>query len=279
MSDSLDRARVAAHNAAPWLATLARVGYVAKGVLYLALAALVLRLAQGTPEGRPDPRGAVSWLDQGPWGQALMAVLAIGLLGYAAWKLAAAVADRRPDVKPRLGAAVAGIAHLGLGLTAASRLLQRPIPGGGGGGGNQAADWSARLMAVPGGQLLVGAVGAGFVAFGLWQLARAWRGDAAKGVDLAGFDPGQARAVERMGAAGFAARGVAFGAIGAFLGQAAVQHQPGRARGFGEAITGLLAVPAGQALVALVGLAFGAYGLFMFVKARSPRLDPLAAGD
>lgn len=277
MSQSFERAKVAAQSAAPWLMTLARVGYVAKGVLYLAVAALALRLAQGAPQGRPDPQSALGWLDRGPWGELLMAVLAIGLLGYAAWKLVAAAQTSREKLGRRLGAAVSGVVHLGLGLTAASRLLDRPLPGGGG-GGNQAASWSADVMAMPGGTFLVGAAGLGFLAFGIWQIVKAARGDAAKGVDLDAFGANHRGAVARLGAAGLAARGVAFGMIGAFLGQAAMRHDPQQARGFGGAVMGLLAMPEGRVLIALVGLAFAAYGIFQFVKARSPRLDPLASG-
>lgn len=273
------RAKAAARSAAPWLVGLARVGYVAKGVLYLAIAALAMRLAAGTPVGKPDAKVAMDWLGKGPWGEGLLGVAAVGLIGYALWKLAAAVAGSHAKATTRLGAAVGGFVHLGLGALAAFRLAGRPMPAGGGGGGDPAITLSGRLFAMPGGDWIVMAAGAGFVGFGLWQLVRAFRGDAARGVDLRGFTPDQRGAVERMGAAGFAARGVAFGMIGAFLIQAAMQRAPQRARGFGGAITGLIALPHGRTLIAAVALAFAAYGLFMFVKARGPRLDPLAAGD
>ena len=221
-SETLDAATAAAHQAAPWLLTLARVGYVAKGVLYLAMAALALRLAQGQPAASPEPQAALGWLGNGPWGDLLLGVAAIGSLGYAAWKLAAALAGAHRKPTRRLGAAATGFAHLGLGLAAGSRLLGRPMGGGGG---------SARR-----------------------------------------------RVVAHLGAAGFAARGVGLGLAGWFIVQAALQAAPQRARGFGGAIAGLLAWPEGRALLAIVALAFAAYGLFRFVKARSPRLDPLAAG-
>jgi hypothetical protein len=200
-------------------------------------------------------------------------------VGYGLWRIAAALATDDRPLNTRAGVATSGFAHLGLAGLAIQQMVGRPFAGGGGGGSERVAYWSAWFMGLPGGDLLVGGVGAWFIGSGIWQLYSASKGDAARGVDLTGFRPDQAEAFARMGAAGFAARGVAFGLIGIFLVQAALLHAPQRARGYAGAIASLLAVPEGKALVAIVAIAFAAYGLFMFVKARSPSLDPLAAGD
>src|SRR5262245_47320426 len=71
---------------APWVQAFARCGYVCKGVVYLVLGALALAAAVGVCGGSTtDRNGALLALYRAPLGRWLLAVLAVGLVGFAHW--------------------------------------------------------------------------------------------------------------------------------------------------------------------------------------------------
>ncbi len=85
--------------------------------------------------------------------------------------------------------------------------------------------------------------------------------------------PEQARWVVPLGRAGYAARGVVFIVVCAFLLVAAYQSDPSEARGLGGALLALQEQPFGRALYGLVALGLAAFGAFGFVEARYRRID------
>jgi hypothetical protein len=257
--------------AVPWLLPLARVGLAAKGVVYLVIGMIAMRLASGTSGARPDAQTAFHWLSHGPFGTMLLLVVALGLFFYAAWRFAeAAFGPDADSIKRRVVYAGQGVANAVLAFGALSQLQGRSS------GGDSARRLSGEAMDWPGGEFFVGAVGIALVATGVWQFVRAWRGDATKHLDLSGLGAQAQDAISRLGAAGLMARGVSFGLIGSFLGYAALRQDAGKAKGPGRAIASLLQWPYGRELVAIVALGLLAYGLFMFVEAARRRITPLA---
>jgi hypothetical protein len=67
----------------PELAWLARVGLVARGVVYGIIGILALKLAVGSGGKATTQRGALMTLAQEPFGKALLIATAVGLAGYA----------------------------------------------------------------------------------------------------------------------------------------------------------------------------------------------------
>src|SRR5215218_3714534 len=89
-----DHAQRAARRAGPWVERLARLGYVAKGVVYAAIGFLALRKALGFGGKTTDPTGAMQSIRTEPFGGAM---LAVGFACYALWKLMQGIVD--PDGK------------------------------------------------------------------------------------------------------------------------------------------------------------------------------------
>jgi hypothetical protein len=77
----------------PWIVRLARVGFVAKGVVYIVIAAIAAAVALGMRRRFADAGGALRILVAEPFGRALLVVVAVGLLGFAAWQTVAAALD------------------------------------------------------------------------------------------------------------------------------------------------------------------------------------------
>src|SRR2546421_9829685 len=83
----VNEAKYAANRAAnsKWVSGLARLGYAAKGVVYLIIGGLAAKLAIGQGGAATDQRGALQTIYEQPFGKFLLAVVAIGLVGFALW--------------------------------------------------------------------------------------------------------------------------------------------------------------------------------------------------
>jgi hypothetical protein len=249
------------------LLLLARAGFIARGIMYLLVASLALRLGRGDDAGK-----ALAYLGSGP-GKAVLAAMAVAFAGYAAWRLTDAALDtqrRGRDAKAlgkRLIAAGSGCIHAGLAFSAARLALGH---GGSGGGSSRTAETgAATALHLPGGEawLLVAAA----------VLAGVAVAQVAMGVGrrfLHHMAPQAERHwwVKGLGALGYCARGLIFAAAAWLMARAALDHAPGEAGGLGDA---LRAMPGPVRAAAAGGL--GLFGLFSLVEAwfrdiRDPKL-------
>lgn len=258
-----------------WAEAAARVGYATKGGVYLLIGWLAALTAVGSGGQTTDQRGALLLLDQQPLGRVLVGATAIGLAGYALWKLVCGVAD--PEARGtglgcllvRLGDVVTALSYAGL-ATVAGRLALG-VDGAGSGGGARAQDWTALVMEWPFGRALIVAVGVAFIGNALFQFFAAWKGDFRKRLDLSTLSADARRWVVRLGRGGLAARGVVFTLIGLFLVQAARTRDPGQAIGLGGALQKVAEQPAGLTMLGVVAIGLITFGIFSLAEARYGR--------
>ena len=85
---------------------LARMGFLVKGVLYMVVGALAIQVAAKAGGRVTGTSGALTTALGQPFGRTLLAVAAIGLLGYAAWRFLQGLFD--PD---GLGVKVKHVVH------------------------------------------------------------------------------------------------------------------------------------------------------------------------
>src|SRR5262249_19505773 len=102
--DAQHQAEQKAERAAanPVLEFVARVGWVVKGLLYLAMGVLAFGLALGR-SGAADQHGTLKFLTGlagGFWGGALLAAIAVALAGYSVWSLTCATVDPLARARP-----------------------------------------------------------------------------------------------------------------------------------------------------------------------------------
>lgn len=271
-----DQAEQAARQAAsnPWVERLARLGFAAKGIVYITIGALATRAALGSGGATTDTRGAIETIGQQPFGRVLLGVLSIGLLGHALWRFVEAAVDperRGTDAKglaKRLGYAGIGVLYVGLALTAVQ--LMR---GSGGADGNATADWTARLMGQPFGRWLVALIGLGVIGIGLYQFYQSYTAKFKEKLKLGEMSSTEQEWTIRSGRFGLAARGVVFGIIGGFLVQAALQSSAENVQGLGGALQALAAQrPLGPWLLGIVAVGLIAYGIYTLISARYRRI-------
>ena len=251
-----------------WVERAGRWGYTAKGVVYVMVAYIALQAALG-PESAEDSRGALSSLQDEPFGHLILAVISLGLLFYALWRAYLAIANPEND-KARKRVFSAGVSLINLGLAAeAARLAGlRFMPSGGSANGNPAQHWSAVIMSRPYGVWIV-AIGGVFIAgYGLGRMYHAFKAKLDDQLRLSELDPGRRRWIIHTCRFGIAARGVVFVLIGIFLVLAARDAQPSKAKDFGQSLSELREQPFGPALLAIVAFGLLAYAVYELVRAR-----------
>jgi hypothetical protein len=256
----------------PWMERMARTGYAARGVVYAVVGLLAVQTAFGARSRPTDTRGALQ--EVAGKSMPLLWLLAIGLLGYAVWRIVQGFLDREhkgTDLKGlahRVGRVGTGLIYGSLGVAAVR--LARGAHGSSGGQGYR--EWTAKLMSQPHGRWLVAAVGMGVIAGGLHQIWRGWTEKFRKEIRLQEMDATERKLAINAGKLGLISRGAVFLISGGFLIQAARRFDPGQARGLGGALAALAAQPHGTILLALVAVGLIAFGAYSLLLARYGRI-------
>lgn len=255
-----------------WLEKLARIGYAAKGIVYIIIGLLAVQtaLTVGAKTNSTDTEGALHTIAQQPFGKFLLAIVAVGLVSYALWRLIQAIKD--PDNKgsdakglaSRAGYLFSGLAYGALAAEAALLVMGS----GGSGGGKSKSDWTALVLQQPFGRWLVATAGAITIGIGFYRIYRAYKIKFRKQLDLTALDYSQKKWVIGISRLGIAARGFVFTMIGFFLIQAARRYDPNQARGLDGALQVLAQQPFGKIALGIVALGLVAYGAYMWIQAR-----------
>lgn len=254
--------RVAARrvNDHPATGVLARLGYVASGVLHVLLGVIAARVAWFHEGTAADQSGAFTTLAQQPLGEVALWVLAVGFAGLAVWQVTEAVGGptKASDRAKAAGKAVlyAALAWTGVRFAVGSRTSAK----------EQSQDFTATLMAHPGGRVAVAVVGIAIIGVAAYHVHKGWTRKFLR--DLV-HNPG--RFVTAAGRLGYVAKGIALAVVGVLFVTAAVKADPDKAGGLDTALRTLGGQPFGVALLTVVALGLVAYGVYSFGRARWTR--------
>lgn len=251
----------------PRLRAPAKAGYAATGIVHVMLGGIVLAVAFGG-DGEADQSGAFRALAAAPAGLVAIWALALALLALAAWHAVAAVAAgagqtrRWPRRVWQAGRAAAFAALGGVAIVVAV-------------GGRSDADESIRqtsggVLSMPGGPLILAAVGIGVLVAGIAFAVIGVRQSFRKTLSVPAGSIGTLVMV--LGVTGYVAKGIALATVGVLLGVAALRVDPQAAGGLDGAVRSLLELPAGPLVAIAVGGGLIAYGLFCMFRARFVRL-------
>lgn len=251
-----------------WLDKAARAGLVAYGVVHIVLAWLVLQLAFGDREGTPSSTGAVKELAQQPFGEVLVWAIGVGMFLLVIWQgIEALVGHRDHDgfgrVRRRLVSAGKAVIYGAIGVSAIKVAIGAQTSSS-----TETESWTARALELPAGQVLVTLVGVAIIAVGVGLCWRAWTGRQDDELNAEGRSGTSGTAFLAFGKVGATAKGVAFGIVGALFIYAGLSHDPEKSGGLDQALFELLDKPFGPALLALIAVGIGCYGLFCFARAR-----------
>jgi len=253
---------------------MAQFGLTARGVLYCVVGVLAAQLAfGGGGEQQASQQGAFqSIAAQGTWGTVLLALVGIGLVVYALWRLTQFFIEKGDDEDSdtkkwimRASYIVRAVVYAGLAFLAFRIAFGS---GGGGGEGSQQAITAQVMRDWPAGRWLVGLVGLIIIGVGCYQAYQAFSEDFMEELQTHEMSATERTWMRRMGVLGHSARAVVFGLIGLFIIRAAVQFDAEESVGLDGALQRLANQPAGPWLLALTALGLFAFGVYTIVRAR-----------
>jgi uncharacterized protein DUF1206 len=269
---SLRRARSAGERfvATRVFAVLSRAGFVARALIYGIIGLLAVDVAVGLGGKITNQQGALRTVEQHSFGHVLLALLAIGLGGYATWRLFRAFLghgrEGADSAIERLGALGSGIVYALLCVVAIQILTG---PGTSGGNTKKTA---SDVFGWPAGRWLVGAAGLVLAAVAVYQFVR--------GVRREFLDDSKTEQMQRvvrawftiLGTIGHVARAAVFGIVSVFLLKAAYDYRANEAIGLDGALAKLYHGAYGSWLLGAVAGGLVVFSCFSLVEARYRRI-------
>lgn len=248
------------------LGWLARAGLIARGAVYIIIGVLALELSLGEGGKATDQQGALQTVAHQSFGELLLILLAVGLGGYALWRLIRAAvghgAEQSDSTFERISSLDSGIAY-GLLCIAAIGILTSS-----GGGSSSTQQTTGGVLAWTGGTVIVGVAGAILIGVAVYQaykgLAKKFLEDAKTGE----MSPGVKKGYTALGVFGHVARAVVFALIGYGLIKAAIDYNAKEASGLDGALRELAHASYGPALLGLVAAGLIGFGAYSIVDAR-----------
>ncbi len=253
----------------PWLDHAIRAGLVAYGVVHLLVAWLAVQLAFGSKDDQASNSGALHYLAQQPMGKVLVWLIAVGMLLLVVWRLLEFAfgfqeeSDEKKRWRKRATSLGKAVIYGALGWSAIKTAVGSGSSKGGGTDGT-----TAKIMNLPGGQLIVGAIGLAIIGYGLSLIIRGWTEKFREHLDAQGQSGDDGSAYVMLGKAGYIAKGIAIGMVGGLFAYAAITHEAKKSGGLDQALQTVLQQPFGQVLLTAIGLGIAAYGLFCFARAK-----------
>jgi hypothetical protein len=255
----------------PLFPILSRAGFVARALVYAIIGLLAFGLAIGQGGKITNQQGALRSIEQHRYGHTLLALLAVGLGGYALWRLFRAVlghgregADRGLE---RVGALGSGLVYAALCVLAVQILT-----GSGASGKGNAKKTAGDAFDWPAGRWLVGLAGLVFAGVACYQLIRGLRKKFLKDSKIEEMPHTVRTWFTVLGAVGHSARAVVFGFVAVFLLKAAYDYKANEAIGLDGALGKLYNGAYGSWLLGGVAAGLIAFGCFSLVEARYRRI-------
>jgi hypothetical protein len=258
----------------PWLESVTRLGWAAKGAVYALMGLTAYTIGRHRPTADDaSPEGAMAQVVTNPGGLILLAVLAIGLVLYSAWRVLTVLLITGHGPKEwaeRVGYTFSAAFYAILAFTAVSAVSHGDTPQD----SNTVEQLSQRLLESNVGRwgLLVG----GVVTFAIgvyFVIQKGARRSFCDDLDLVGASATERRSVEITGVVGWVSRGLITCALGWFVIVAAWTVDQSEARGFDRSFRELADTNAGAIAVSAGGIALVVYGVFCVLSIRHLELE------
>lgn len=260
------------HSAEQETLTVAgRAGFVARGVVYVLIGALAVRIALGSGGEEADRQGALRQVAEQPFGRVMLWALVVGFGCMALWRGARAVMTRGPRRKAASRLLDGGRALFYAAVCWATAAFAAGS-GQGSSGDAKSQDWTASALELPYGGVLVGAAGCLLIGIGTVLAVRAALRRFLRQLDTAAMSRRTRQVVTGLGVGGGVARGTVFAAAGTFILVAAVRFDPHEAKGMDATLRSFTHTPMGPWLLVAVAVGLILFGVFSFASARWRRL-------
>ena len=262
-------------EAKPWVRRFGRFGYMTKGVVYGMIGVLAALAAFGPRGDTTGASGALQSISEMPFGEVVLWIIGIGLIGYIVWDFIKAIKDPEnegTDAKgliKRTGYFISGIIYANLAFGA----IKLASHTGNAGGGDSEKTISAKLMEQPFGVWLVGIVGAIIIGYGLYELLSGIKEKFMEKFKTYEMNDKELKVARISGKIGLIARGVVLSMVGFFFIETAYTHDPNQSKGLGGALDEMASQPYGQFLLAMVAIGLILYGIYQIIRGRYQHMN------
>lgn len=245
---------------------LGRLGLAGRTGFYVVLTGITIRIALfgGPPAHQADANGALELVSRPLLGKVAIAAVALGFVLFGVARLMGALGDRKVSTWRRAMTAMQGLFYVALAYVPCTFLAGNHQTGS----QQQQEQTTARVLAFPGGQALVAAVGAVVLVVCAQQIRGALHQSFRDGLEL-DHAPRPIRAVAgAAGAVGISARALVFVPVGIFLIVAGVQSDPGKSYGTDAELLRMTGHTWGAAVLAAVAAGLSVFVFFSAVETR-----------
>ncbi len=255
------------------MATLTRVGWAAKAVVYGVIGWMAIVLAAGRPtDTDAEYTGIVSLLADRWWSRLVLAVVAVGLALYVAFRILSILLIDTVDLDGwahRVAFGASAGTYVAIGWSS----LEAAVTGFHLDEVSTVERVSASLLSSGPGRLLVGASAIGALGLAAYFVYKGATRRFLRQLDLDGVDGARRRALEWSGAVGWLGRGAVIAVVAVFLIGAAVQADPRDARGLDRALQEVaFSSLAGAIVTVFVGVLLILYAFFCALSAPNRSL-------
>lgn len=127
---------------------------------------------------------------------------------------------------------------------------------------------TAKVLALPAGQLLVGVIGLAVAGYAAALIYRGFSEGFREHLKSQGQTGEMGRAYILLGKVGYISKGLSLLAVGGLFLWAAWTHDSDKAGGLDQALRKLLDQPFGSLMLGVIAFGIGCYGLLCFARAR-----------
>lgn len=274
------RDRLTGHRRTPRFSVMveyaARIGYGARGFVYVSLGVLTLLAALDLGGQAVGTRGAVLWLAAQPFGRLWLVSLGLGLWAFVLWRILQAVFDADREGRTvralllRAGQAVSGLFYAVL-AAGVFELLDEVGPRMAAEDVAENQQKAALLLDLPFGDALLILVGLVVTGVGIGNIVKGLRSDFG---DSLSCSERLCRPLTLVARAGYVARGVAYLPLALLVVLAGWHARASEVGSFGSSLDALENQPGGSIMLGATAVGLVAFGAFAFVEARFRRIRP-----
>ncbi|MFC7321354.1 DUF1206 domain-containing protein [Halobacillus campisalis] len=258
----------------PWIRRFGRFGHMAKGTVYALVGLLSLMAAVGVGGKTTGTGGMFQSLASIPFGEILLWIIGIGLIGYISWLVIKSIKDtsrKGSDSKGlfiRFCYLIGGVIYGALAVNAIQIAMHA-----GSGGGNSEESISAQLLSQPFGAWLVGLLGAIIIGYGVSEFYSGITKRFMKKFNISEMDDHERKIAKNSGKMGLISRGIVLGTVGFFFIQTAFSSNPDEAKGLDGALAEISQQPFGQWMLGIVAVGLILYGIYEVIRGRYEKMS------
>ncbi|SDR76855.1 DUF1206 domain-containing protein [Gramella sp. MAR_2010_147] len=244
----------------------ARFGMAAKGAVYCLIGILTALAAFGQGGQQTGSKGALRYLAQQSYGQILLIILGVGLLGYVFWRMYQVFTnpkDLENNTKgyaKRVAYFISGLIYGGFAFYAFKLAF--------GGSSGSSGSMMGSLMSGSNGKIVAIIIGVGMAIKAGYDLYRAYSNKFKEEIEQIGMNRKEQKLLVNAGKFGHTARGLVIGLM-AYLTLNSGLSSGSDISTQTDAFS-FIQNEFGSAILGIVAIGFIGYGVYMFIKAKYP---------